>query len=259
MLDGRASRGGPSFSRRTTALDKAMSKPFPIVLSLCLTGGMFMPGAFAKADTSFNRQFAKDDPQTYFIVSGPEAARLARAEVAEILANKEYKWDAKKGDKIHVLTLEEAEKEAAATHFGPHTRIFLIARNELTGALPENLQSALPVDLAAMPPRSGLLRTKCLNASAGKLCFAMAFVAPDGERLGRMLQGGVRPPLRRLSRHDSAAGNAVYHAQSGGFQQRRRPRRRAKLGTTSGPPPPGWRPRHAVARGMGRHRLASSF
>ena len=158
-------------------------------LSACLTLCFIGAATFAKADTSFNRQFAKDAPQTYFIVSGPEAARLARAQVSEILANKDYKWDAKKGDKIHVLTLEEAEKEATSTHFGPNTRIFLIARNELHGPLSEALQSVMPADLTKLGPRSSIARMKCLNPNSGKLCFAMAFVAPDGERLGRITQG----------------------------------------------------------------------
>jgi hypothetical protein len=143
--------------------------------------------AVTRADsTSFIRQFAKDDPRTQIIVSGPQAESVAKALLNDITAHKDYK--ARQGeDKVVILTLDQAEQAAQNPKFDDNTRIFLLATRELKGGLSAALTRACPVDLAQLPAGSGTAVSRNLNPRAGHLAFAMAVVAPDAERMQTMM------------------------------------------------------------------------
>jgi hypothetical protein len=137
--------------------------------------------------TSFIRQFAKDDPRTRIIVSGPQAASLAKMLYDDITTHRDFK--PRKGeDKVVILTLEQAEQAAAQDpKFNDSTRIFLLVTKELKGPLTSALEHACPVDIAQLPEGNGAVMSRNLNPRAGHLAFSMAVVAPDGERLKTLL------------------------------------------------------------------------
>lgn len=132
--------------------------------------------------TSFIRQFAKDDPHTQIIVSGPQAAALAKSLANDITMHRDYK--ARSGEeKVSILTLDQAEQAAQAPKFNDQNRIFLLATKELKGGLSANLAHACPIDLAQIPEGGGAVTTRNLNPRAGHLAFSMSVVAPDTERM----------------------------------------------------------------------------
>jgi len=143
---------------------------------------------FAHADsTSFIRQFAKDEPRTRIIVSGPQAAAVAKTLYDDITTHREFKT--RKGeDKVAILTLDQAEQAATQDpKFNDSTRIFLLATKELKGPLSTSLGHACPADLSQIPEGSGTVLSRCLNPRAGHLAFSMAVVAPDAERLQTLM------------------------------------------------------------------------
>ncbi|MCW3052166.1 MAG: hypothetical protein JWN14_1336 [Chthonomonadales bacterium] len=142
--------------------------------------------------TSFIRQFAKDDPRTQIIVSGPQAASIAKTLLDDITTHHDYKT--RQGeDKIVILTLDQAEQAAQDPKFNDNTRIFLLATKELKGGLSATLARACPVDPSQLPAGSGTVTSRNLNSRAGHLAFAMAVVAPDAERLQTMLGAFAQP------------------------------------------------------------------
>jgi len=142
--------------------------------------------------TSFIRQFAKDDPHTQIIVSGPQAASIAKTLLDDITMHREYK--ARQGeDKVVILTLDQAEQAAQDPKFNDNTRIFLLATRELKGGLSATLARACPVDPSRLPAGSGTVTSRNLNSRAGHLAFSMAVVAPDAERLQTMMEVFAQP------------------------------------------------------------------
>lgn len=132
--------------------------------------------------TSFIRQFAKDDPRTQIIVSGPQAASVAKTLYDSITTHRDYKARAGE-DKVVILTIEQAEQATQDPKFNDNTRIFLLVTKELKAALPAALGRACPIDPAQIPEGNGAVMSRNLNPRAGHLAFSMAFVAPDAERL----------------------------------------------------------------------------
>jgi len=142
--------------------------------------------------TSFIRQFAKDDPRTLIIVSGPQAASIAKTLFDDITTHHDYK--ARQGeDKVVILTLDQAEQAAQDPKFNDNTRIFLLAAKELKGSLSPMLARACPVDPSQLPAGSGTVTSRNLNSRAGHLAFSMAVVAPDAERLQTMMGAFAQP------------------------------------------------------------------
>lgn len=132
--------------------------------------------------TSFIRQFAKDDPHTQIIVSGPQAAAMAKALSNDITSHKDYK--ARSGEeKVTILTLEQAEQAAQDPKFNDSTRIFLLATREMKGGLPADLTRVCPVDPTQLPEGGGVVASRNLNPRAGHLAFSMAIIAPDTGRM----------------------------------------------------------------------------
>jgi hypothetical protein len=136
--------------------------------------------------TSFVRQFAKDDPRTEIIVSGPQAASIAKTLLNDITAHRDYK--PRPGEeKVVILTLDQAEQAVQDPKFNDNTRIFLLATRELKGGLSPILTRACPMDLSQLPPGSGTVTIRNLNPRAGHLAFSMAIAAPDAERLQSLM------------------------------------------------------------------------
>jgi hypothetical protein len=142
--------------------------------------------AICADSTSFLRQFAKDDPRTQIIVSGPQAASVAKTLYDDIKMHRDFK--ARPGeDKVVILTLDQAEQAAQDPKFNDNTRIFLLATRELKGGLSAALARTCAVDLAQLPEGNGITTSRNLNPRAGHLAFSMAVVAPDAERLQTMM------------------------------------------------------------------------
>ena len=136
--------------------------------------------------TSFIRQFAKDDPRTQIIFSGPQAASVAKSLADDITMHRDFKM--RQGEeKVVLLTLEQAEKAAEEPKFNDNTRIFVLATKELKGGLAPTLQRLCPVDLSQLTAGNGAAASRNLNPRAGHLAFSMAVVAPDAERLQTMM------------------------------------------------------------------------
>ncbi len=142
--------------------------------------------AICADSTSFLRQFAKDDPRTLIIVSGPQAASVAKTLYDDIKMHRDFK--ARPGeDKVVILTLDQAEQAAQDPKFNDNTRIYLLATRELKSGLSAALARTCPVDLAQLPEGNGITTSRNLNPRAGHLAFSMAVVAPDAERLQTMM------------------------------------------------------------------------
>ncbi|MCW3099719.1 MAG: hypothetical protein JWL77_5337 [Chthonomonadaceae bacterium] len=136
--------------------------------------------------TSFIRQFAKDDPRTQIIVSGPQAASVAKSLLSDITTHRDYKAHPGE-DKVVILTLDQAEQAAQDPKFNDNTRIFLLETRELKDGLSAVLARACPVDLSQLPAGSGTATSRNMNPRAGHLAFSMAIVAPDAERLQTLM------------------------------------------------------------------------
>ena len=149
-------------------------------------------GSVRADSTSFIRQFAKDDPRTQIIVSGPQAASIAKTLLDDITTHHDYR--ARSGeDKVVILTLDQAEQAAQDPKFNDNTRIFLLATRELKGGLSATLARACPVDPFQLPAGIGTVTSRNLNTRAGHLAFAMAVVAPDAERLQTLMGAFAQP------------------------------------------------------------------
>lgn len=133
--------------------------------------------------TDYIRQFAKDRPTIYIITSGVEATEIARTLQKSILEH----HDVNKDKKVQLLTLSEVETEAKTSAFQVSIRIFLFARNELPASLPNTVKDLLPLSVDIIKEFDSTFTTVCLVPKAGDLAFSSLLIAPDIDRLKRLL------------------------------------------------------------------------
>ena len=149
-------------------------------------------GGIRADSTSFIRQFAKDDPRTQIIVSGPQAASIAKTLLDDITMHRDYK--ARQGeDKVVILTLDQAEQAAQDPKFNDNTRIFLLATKELKGGLSATLARACPVDPSQLPAGSGTVTSRNLNSRAGHLAMPTEAAGEPGGSKAFAARSGQDP------------------------------------------------------------------
>ncbi len=150
-------------------------------LVLCVAGGLAAT-AVARADTTIIRELAKGTPKIVILVSGAQAAELAKAVQGAIIRQPDNKK--RTAQDIPIIPLAEATEESvSAPKRGPVSLIILVVRKEWHGAIPDFLSSQMPVKLAGMAYGDGALKSEMTSSGGRGTAFTTMLVAPDDQRL----------------------------------------------------------------------------
>jgi len=152
---------------------------FLILACLCLAGLT----NHCLAGTTHIREFAKNKPKVFIIVSGPQALETGRGLQNAILRYPDNRHDP---NDIPILSIAQATAQAGTnSEFSKSPLVFLLVGGEMSAPLPSSLNSLLPFPLPD-PSRKINLVTSSLSGQKRNQVFTVGMFAPDADRLRKL-------------------------------------------------------------------------
>lgn len=153
--------------------------PFLLLACLCLAGLT----DHCHAGTTHIREFAKNKPKVFIIVSGPQALETGRGLQNAILRYPDNRHDP---NDISILSIAQAAAQAGTnSEFGKSPLVFLLVGREMSAPLPPALNNLLPFPLPD-PSRKINLVTSSLSGQKRSQVFTVGMFAPDADRLRKL-------------------------------------------------------------------------
>ena len=153
--------------------------------SLTLLASLSLVGLpyHCRAGTTHVREFAKNKPKVFIIVSGPQALETGRALQNAILRYGDNRHDQ---NDISILNIPQAAAQAGTnSELGKSPLVFLLIGKEMTAPLPPALNSLLPFPLPD-PSRKISIVTSTLSGQKRNQVFTVGIFAPDAERMQQL-------------------------------------------------------------------------